>query len=207
MSILSQNKKIALCAGFVFTISFATMVFFLEKQGNSLEHVQTDVIHAEENTSEEAGFRKIAGDSEDPLVVINAEGKVEFGSEDFCKLLKVGCDELKEALLFDYIHSKDLSKFASDHSKIVHNGEKKEGIGPYRIVVSGEEILAIFNAYPVLDGKKVSQIILTVRDLTDQVESINSEDEGEVEQPKWIRKLYPRIKEEDSGLKLVVDKV
>lgn len=211
MIILSQNKKIALCAGFVFVISFATMVFFLDNQGGSFEHAAVDVIHAEENTqveNEEAKFRKIADNQEDPLIVINTEGKIEFGSEDFCKLLKVDCEKIKGALLFDYIYAKDLSKFASAHSKLVLGGEGKEGIGPYRMIRENEEILVIFDAYPVSESRKVKQIVFAVRDLTDQIESINDNDgvepvESSPVKNKWMKNLYPRIEEEeDRGIKL-----
>ncbi len=200
MALISQNKKIIFAAGFVFLMSFATMVFFLDNQGEGLGHGKTDVMHVEENTTsseetEESEFRAVTEGSEDPLVVINTEGKITYNSEDFGRMLETG--SLKGQLLFDYINAKDLAKFVSVHSKLISGGEKKEGIGPYKMLRGDEEILVIFNAYPVMDGKKLKEIVFTVRDLSDEVESIQ---EGTVDEPApsaparnpWIRNLYPK---------------
>ncbi len=202
MAVISQNKKIIFAAGFVFLMSFATMVFFLDNQGEGLGYGKNDVTHVEENTDPEgdleAEFRLAADGSEDPLVVINAEGKIIYNSEDFGLLIEA--DNLKDKLLFDYINAKDLAKFVSIHSKLIAGGEKKEGIGPYKMIAGEHEILVILNAYPVREGKNLKEIVFTVRDLSDEVESI--QDGSSVDEPvvqpsaparnPWIRNLYPK---------------
>ncbi|MFH1283968.1 MAG: PAS domain-containing protein [Candidatus Peregrinibacteria bacterium] len=204
MLTLSQNKKIAISAIAIFAVSFMFMLFFLETGGIQTTTIQTDAVHVNESSiaeaSLEAAYREYLSDKDAPMVVIDVEGKVKYASADFCSMLSVKCDALTGHSLFDHINSKDMAEFVSSHSKLISEGEKLEGIGPYRISGNDGELLVMLSAYPVLNKKnKVIEIIFSAKDLTEQVEELNKNTDNDPG-PAWIKHIYP-----DS--RLMVDKI
>ena len=194
MTTLSQNKKIVIAAISIFIVSFSVMVFFLERTGDQFDHGQTDVLHNDDNHTEQIEEQieneigpKIANpyiarlkDPGTPFFVTNAEGDFKHISTEFCMLIGADCESIKDASLFDYVNSKDLPDLAANHSKLIQNGQDTEGIGPYRMpqFKDGKEILVILNAYFEVDKDgKVYEIIFEVNDITKQVEQMT--DNGE----------------------------
>lgn len=187
------------------------MLFFLENNGVDLEHGQVDVLHSAshaEETSLEMFYKNHTSGDNDLIFVANAEGEVQYATAEFCEFLEVKCSEFVGSVFFDYINSKDLSEFIPDHSKLLQDGEAVEGHGPYRMLKGDEEILVLLNAYPILDREdKVTEIVFSVKDLTEQVEEMN--DEPERGEKKWIQEVYPRIEEmsDQNEVRMMVDKI
>lgn len=220
MLTLTQNKKIAISAISLFLVSFAGMLFFLKNNGNELEQGKTNVLestkHGTEQVAEidqESIYREYIGSEENPIFVVNAEGNVVFASDDCCKLLSVNCDEFVGKLFFDYINTKDLSSLVSAHTKLIQDPKSTEGLGPYRMIKDNKEILVLFDAYPILDeDKKVTEIIFSVKDITEQAEGLNDPDAPQTPKDKektWFDDLYPKIQDmkEEQDMRMMVDKI
>lgn len=208
---LTQNNKIIVSAIAIFLVSFALMLFFLENNGADLDHGRVDVLHSgehREDASLETFYRNYLKDVDALMFVANVEGEVNFADSEFCGFLAVGCEEFVGSVFFDYINSKDLSAFTADHSKLIQEGEAIEGLGPYRMLKGNEEILVLLNAYPILDkDDRVTEIVFSVKDLTEQVEEMQDKSEGG--KKKWIQEVYPRIKEmrDQPDVRMMVDKI
>jgi len=186
MLTLSQNKKIAISAIALFFVSFAAMIFFLENNGEKVDHGQVNILDVGEHSEEikvidpETMYREYLGDEENPVFVMNAEGAVMFATNDCCALLDVDCEEYVGNSFFDYINTKDLPDFVTDHMKLMQDPKLTEGIGPYRMIKGEEKIMVLFNANPILDKEgKVKEIVYSIKDITEQVEKMNSDD-GEI---------------------------
>lgn len=222
MTHLSQNRKIAFSAFGLFLISFVMMALFL-KNSSDLGQGEANVLGAEgghEIQADSVGvvdtdFAKIIGETSDPVIVTNAEGKVEYANEKFCSMISVKCEKFQGVLFFDFINSKDLSGFVSTHGKLFQTGVKIDGIGPYRLLKGKTEIIVLFDAEPLLKDGKVFAVSLHVKDITDKVNELNKDKsavpttENPQENKDWIENIYPNLKwiKDSTDIKLMVNKL
>ncbi len=212
----SQNKKIAIAAVSLFTVSFSILIFFLSRNDGALNHGQSNVLHSQETgeaAENDAPYMKVFETIKSPKFVTNEEGLIKYADEGFCKMLDVDCEKILENSFFDFINSKDVSGFAAAYGKIIHDGKVEEGLGPYRVIEGKKELLLLFQATPVLDeNEKVSYVIFSVKDITEQAEELNkkaeknvqddndSEEYGDTVSPEnfdenWIENFYPKFEE------------
>lgn len=193
MLTLSQNKKIAISAVALFLMSFMGMLFFLENNGAEVENGHVNILevggHGDNDDGEEGTevvvidpetmYRSYLDDTEDPIFVINAEGEIIFASDDCCDLLGTECRELEGTSFFEHINTKDLPDFVTAQMKIMNDPKLTEGMGPFRMIKGEENIIVLFNAYPVLDeASKVQEVVFSINDITAQVEEMNSKAEA-----------------------------
>ncbi len=192
MLTLSQNKKIAISAVALFLMSFMGMLFFLENNGAEIENGHVNILdvggHGDDENGEgaevividpETMYRSYLGDTENPIFVMNAEGEIVFASDDCCDLLGTECRDFEGTSFFEYINTKDLPDFVTAEMKIMNDPKLTEGMGPFRMINGEENIIALFNAYPVLDeASKVQEVVFSINDITAQVEEMNSEAEA-----------------------------
>jgi len=200
------------------------MALFLKNGGEVGQSGEANVLGAHETSTEaetvvteKIDFKKIIGETKDPVLVINAEGKVEYANEKFCDMISVKCEKFMGILFFDFINSKDLSGFVSTHGKLLQSGEKIDGIGPFRLLKGKNEIIVLFDAKPLLKDEKVFAVSLKAKDITEKVNELNkgnSENaEDTIENPQegteWIEKIYPNLKgiKDSLELKLMVNKL
>ncbi len=217
---LSQNKKIAFSAFGLFLVSFAMMALFLRNSGE-LGQGEANVLNAQESAivhltdDGKADYVKSIGATNDPLVVINAEGSVEYSNGAFCSMIAVKCEKFHNVLFFDFINSKDLSGFVSIHGKLLQTGEKIDGIGPFRLLKGKREIIVLFDAKPLLKDGKVFAVSLYAKDITNKVKELNkekgatTENNQENQNSNWIENIYPNLKEikDNMDIKLMVNKL
>lgn len=214
---LSQNKKIAFAAFGLFFVSFAMMVLFLKNSGELVQG-EANVIGALESSAPQlfadgkVDYIKTVGDTKEPVVVINAEGKVEYANDKFCAMISVKCAKFTGVLFFDFVNSKDLAGFVSTHGKLFQTGEKIDGMGPYRLLKGKNEIIVLFDAKPLIqDGGKVFAVSLYAKDITDKVKELNKSkgSENPQENQNWIENIYPNFKEikDNTELKFMVNKL
>jgi|GEM_PF-1484793 len=223
MAHLSQNRKIAFSAFGLFLVSFSMMALFLKSSGD-LGHGEANVLGAHEagteasaevKPTETTDFAKIVGETNDPVLVTNAEGKVEYSNEKFCNMISVKCEKFQGILFFDFINAKDLSGFVSTHGKLFQTGENIDGIGPYRLLKGKSEIIVLFDAKPLAKDGKVFAISLHVKDITDKVNELNKDKSvvptsGNPQENKdWIENIYPNLKgiKDSTDIKLMVNKL
>lgn len=177
---LSQTRKIALVAITLLFLSIASITFFLKNGGEEFAYSKADILQVtakkeEKKVDEDAledKYRNIVGNFEHPILVINVDGKLTYVSNEFCKLLSEKCSNLMDDLLFQYINSEDLPDFVSAHAKLIADGEKNEALGPLRMSKNKKEILVLFSAQPILEDKKVTEIVLSAKDLSEKVDAI-----------------------------------
>ena len=209
---LSQNKKILASAIVLFSISFSVMFAFLSYGGSDFGQVSV-LDHGGENSNEEGAegyaglvkgdameikYREIADAPKDsPVFVTDPEGNISFACEGFCSLLESDRDEefLLGTSIFDYINPEDLPELLAGYTSIIHDAEKKEALGPFRLVFLPEtdEKLVLLSGHPLLNKEgKVEKIIFVVNDLTQQVEELDHEVTNEP-----VQKLPAKVEEHD----------
>ncbi|MDA1060464.1 MAG: PAS domain S-box protein [bacterium] len=224
MSKISQNNKIAISVLAIFMVSFSIMLFFLGDTGG-IDYKKADVLDSgahssvEESVSDKdlgAIFSAHLENTSDPSFLTDAKGKIEFASDSFCKILGSKCKRVIGEKLFNYINPEDLEAFVDDYTTLVQGDEQTHSMGPYRIRKNVTEVLLLLSAELVLDeNNKISGILFSVRDLTEQVDALQSDsdqkDDAPVqpkEQDSWIKNLYPKIDEiENNSPQLIVDKI
>lgn len=220
MNKFSQNNKIAISAIAVFLASFSLMLFFLGDKGGELNHVKTDVLQIEEtdgksiqNIDLEAAYREYLGNMEDPIFVTDADGTFVFSSENFCAILGTKCRNLLNKKFFDFVNSEDLPVLVEEYTHLIQEPGKIDGIGPIRMIKKNKERLILLSAKPLTDENgEFSGIIFAVKDITEQVDELQDDldGDGEVKEPdsEWLKRLYPKIKEmNDADTKVIVDKI
>lgn len=186
MLTLSQNKKIAISAIALFLVSFMGMLFFLKNNGTEIENGHVNILevggHGEEGASEteiividpETMYRDYLDGTENPIFVVNAEGEIVFASDDCCKLLDTECKDFEGTSFFEYINTNDLPDFVTAQMRVMNDPKLTEGMGPFRMISGEDNIIALFNAYPVLDESgKVQEVVFSINDITAQVEEMN----------------------------------
>ncbi|PIZ75237.1 hypothetical protein COY05_04525 [Candidatus Peregrinibacteria bacterium CG_4_10_14_0_2_um_filter_38_24] len=213
---LSQNKKIAFSAFGLFLVSFAMMALFLKNSGE-LGQGEANVLGAHEAgkevvsepvAGEKVDFAKITNGIKSPVVIINSEGKVDFANQLFCDMLAVKCVKFHDVLFFDFINAKDLSGFVSIYGKLFQTGESIDGMGPYRLLNSKNEIIVLIDAKPLLKDEKVFAVELQIKDITDKVNELNKgkevtpENSPENTDSNWIENIYPNFQEIKDQLEL-----
>ena len=227
MSNASQGKKIVIASIAIFFVSFSMLLFFLKDFTPHSENVQTDVLktsHVEsssENLIEPEEMPEYLkhlqkDDSVVPLFVTNSEGEIEYGNKEFCKIVDNSCENVKGDVIFDYVNTKDVSDLAAIHGKLVHDGEKIDGLGPFRMLKDKTEVFLLFTAEPLLDDDdKVSHIIYRIKDITHKVTELNENVEKvedavmseDSDSEKWIENLYPKVDElKEDAEKLVAQR-
>lgn len=165
-----QNKKVAICAMVLFTMSFAGMVGFLSHQPAG-EHGSADVFHAvhKEEAEDFSRFDK----AKEAVFVTDAKGTFAYINESFCRLLDYECFELLDENMFDHMKVDGNADLMESYATILQEGEKVEAIGP--VIMggsSGVERLLLLNAEPVKEKNKVVEIIFEAKDLTKQVKGL-----------------------------------
>lgn len=209
----SQNKKIAISALAMFIVSLSTTVFFLGgdiKGGTNVLGTDSSHEEVEEKVVENTlNFTTDVG------------GNITAASEDFCRLVSKGCDQVIKKSLYKFVSKNDVSDLAAVFGKLAQKAQNIDSIGPIRI--SGDDSkgkLVILNAKSTNGeegkGEKVESIKFWVKDITDKVDGGEDggvgESEAEIKAPdesekvkKWLENIYPRIKEmNEQGNKLLV---
>lgn len=214
MSKLSQNKKIAISAVSLFAASFSTMLFFLGGGTLNPDDLKASVTKGK-NHQEEATVAKKEAEAEakpenlkeDTIFVTDLEGFIQKANPGFCKLVSEECKELVGQKFFDLVNKDDLSELASIYGKLGREGKRMDAIGPIRLIDGQDNRLVILSAFPVADKDgKVIKIRFSAKDITERIESLNS-DEGDEENlnKDWMKKIYPKIKDiNEQGNKLLV---
>lgn len=198
---LSQTRKIALVAITLLFLSIASITFFLKNGGEEFAYSKADILqvntYKEEKKPDEKAvedkYRNLIGNSDHPILVINVEGKITFVSNDFCKLLSEKCSNVLDNLLFEYINSEDLPDFVSAHAKLITDGQKNEALGPFRMNKNDKEILVLFSAMPVLKDKKVVEIVMAAKDLSEKVDAIKAKENENTNSVDKTRDILDKI--------------
>jgi len=213
-SFISQNRKIAISALAIFVMSFSAMLMFLQGPGGDLNEAHTNVLgahggetsgHVEEDTHESSGgeYLKILEVEESlSFFVADPEGVMTFVSDEFCKQLGEDREGIDGESFFDHINSNDLPDFIVDYAKLLHEMDEMEGVGPYRMLMGGNEKIFIFNFLPIVVKDELTEVIIVPRDITEQVEELNGSNKT------WMKHLYPKIETmKDGEIKLSFKRV
>ena len=168
-----QNKNILFIAAGVFIVSMTALLLFLNTENRDPQNFKADVINAESAKSEEieTKYRSLMQNQEDPIVVINLDGKIDFISWNYASETGFGIEDLREKLFFSYLHPDDLPTFFSAFGKVIDSGKPVTMIGPYRLRdKNGEYHFNIGSVYPVIEDGKVSSIGITTRDISEHMD-------------------------------------
>ncbi|PKL36667.1 hypothetical protein CVV38_02060 [Candidatus Peregrinibacteria bacterium HGW-Peregrinibacteria-1] len=190
MTLIAQNKKIAVSALLIFILSFVIMMFLLQGGAGGIENLKADVLNAhhdkkgdqaidDEDDSLDQVYAALEEKYDQPLVITKAEGKILYAGSTFCDLVAVDCDQVKQTMIFDYINTKDLHRFIASHAQLLSEREDNEVFGTFRFSKGDKESLVLLSAYKVVKDDDVENIIFMVRDLSDQVDDLMQDQEDE----------------------------
>jgi len=210
---LTQNNKIAVAAVLIFLVSFSVMLFSIDKEIASPEYIKANVLEAgaagesghevyfsesggeEKETAKEVDFESLYRDAlggfEGPIFALLPEGKVKFLNENFSEDYGYALEEVEEEIFFSFVAPADLPDFATEYTSVLQSGKAKNGTGPYGLLKKdGGTSVVMVSFLPVVDENgKVLEIIGSVKDITDRVESFNTEEvpaDGSAETPDGI---------------------
>lgn len=180
---LTQNNKIAVIAVSIFVVSFAAMLFFMNKDEASPDFIQSNVLESTINNSGEHGvyfseggsgkvgteanlkenpesekleeaYRSLSNQKEAPLFVLSPEGNVKFLSKNFIEKYGYKLAELSGKSFFSYVYPSDLPEFASAYTGVLQSGKSSNGVGPYRFENKDESFsIHVASLLPVVDEK------------------------------------------------------
>ena len=172
LKIIKQNQNIILVSVGLFLISLTALLFLVnnsDKAGHG--ELNADVVNAGEviNTdkSGESAYRKLINNQEDPIIVLRIDGTIEYSSPDLKS--SEGYDQkiLQDKLFYSLLNPEDLSIFLGAYGKAMASEEAVMMIGPYRIRgANGEYSVNMGSLYPIKSGDKVQKIILTTRNIS-----------------------------------------
>lgn len=196
---LTQNNKIAIAAVSIFIVSFSVMLFSIDKEIASPEYIKANVLEAgvssegghevyfsengegKEETEEvnlESLYRDVLEGFEGPIFALLPEGKIKFLSENFTADYGYVLEEVEEKVFFSFVAPDDLPDFATEYTSVLQSGKAENGTGPYELLnKDGTTSVVMVSFLPVVDENgKVLEIIGSLKDITEKVESFNTED-------------------------------
>ncbi|MBD3329968.1 PAS domain S-box protein [Candidatus Peregrinibacteria bacterium] len=179
MITLSQNKKILITAISIFVVSFIFFLLFFENAELNKASLHTSTLklttsHTPSKTVDDPQniYTEYINDDR-PWFSTSVEGEFVYLSDEFCELMDKECSELEGKLLYHYINTKDLPELVSENSRLFQEKEKVEAMGPFRLMKDGTELIMLFDAIPLSDEEdKLTEILFSVKDLTEQVEDM-----------------------------------
>lgn len=190
LTYIKQNKNIFIVTLGLFIASMSALLFFLNDDHNLHEELKTNVVDSialKSYQEEEKRYRDLLGNHEDPIIILNLDGTIDFVSWDFGVAAGYKQKELKGELFLGLLHPEDLGTFMSAFGKVIGTEEALTMIGPYRLRDSlGAYRVNMGSVYPIKEEKKVVKIGLTTRDISYEIEK--SEEEKVVEEPAVIPK-------------------
>lgn len=171
---IKQNKNVIITAVAMFLVSVSTLMFFFNANTEIAPHeLKTDVVEAinvklpQENESK---YRKLLNNHKDSVFAMALNGNIEFASWDFESTLGYKQEEILHKNFFTLLNAEDLSDFLGSFGKVLESQKPVNAIGPYRIRdARGQYRIHIGFAVPLLEKNKIQQIIISTKDITDQL--------------------------------------
>lgn len=191
---IKQNKQVIMVAVTLFVLSMSTTLFFFGANGeDSSEHLKTDVldhgavtesIDVKSLQEQEKSYRSVMNNQEDPVFVMNVDGTIKFASWDVESALQYKPKELDNQIFFLLINPEDLSPFLNAFGKVIQNKKPVSTVGPYRLRdVNGEYHLHVGSMTPVITHGEVEEIVITSKDISNQVEKEKKAKEEKSKKP------------------------
>lgn len=200
---LRENRNILMVAFGLFIASMSTVMIFLNDGQVSPHEIKTDVVDAlntQQNMQDENTYRSYLKDSEDPFIVIGVDGKVVFVSWDYLSESGYGQNDFKDKSFFELLSADDTAVFMSSFGKALKDGNPISPVGPFKLRdAKGDYHFNIGSMVPISENGSVDKIILSVRDITPQLQ--NGGTDGEDSNAKTDNtKSFPgkKIKEQQS---------
>lgn len=150
-------------------------VYFSESEGSHGNGAEKD---ADEGVNLDEVYKNALEGFEGPIFALLPEGKIKFLSENFSEDYGHMLEDVKGEIFFSFVSSADLPEFAAEYTSVLQSGKAENGTGPYGILrKDGGVSVAMVSFLPVVDEDgKVLEIIGAVKDITDRVESFNTEE-------------------------------
>lgn len=153
-------------------------------EGSSEAHGETHDKEAAHETSHETVvanedaenmYRVLIGKYDNPIFVLEPEGKTKFLSSDFSENYGYELTEMEEGSFFSYIYPIDLADFMTEYTSVLQSGKAVNGVGPYRFVnKDGSVSVHMVSLLPVItDDGKVTEIIGHIKDITSKIEDFD----------------------------------
>lgn len=171
---IQQNKQVIMVAVALFIVSMSALLFFLGSNTEFQAHdLKTDVIETVDHKpaqNEETHYRQLLKNNEDPFVVMNVNGSINFTSSNFESTLGYSEKEAQNQVFFNLLNPEDLSIFLGGFGKVLQSEQGVTIVGPYRIRdKKGDFHLHIGSAVPVVVKGKIEKIVLSTKDISAQV--------------------------------------
>lgn len=128
-------------------------------------------------------YRDALGGFEGPIFALLPEGKIKFLSENFTADYGYALEEVEGKIFFSFVAPADLPDFATEYTSVLQSGKAENGTGPYELLnKDGGTSVVMISFLPVVDENgKVLEIIGSLKDITEKVESFNTGDGVPVE--------------------------
>ena len=203
---ISQNKYVLLSATALFVVSMSTLLFFF---GNNMkashnQELQTDVMQTVDIKSlqeDENKYRKLLNNEQDPIVVLNLDGTVDFTSGDIESILGYKQNELSHQMFLLLMNPEDIATFMGAFGTAIQTEKPVTTVGPYRIRdKNGQYHINIGSAVPVIDNGKIVKIAISTRDITNELEKTDGQND------KNDPKGSTQEKEKPKGKKIINEK-
>ncbi len=184
-----QNKNVFFIATALFLVSFTGILFFMsDEKENIHEELRTDVVDSlsvRPAQEEEKLYRSQIKNTEDPFIVVNLNSTIQYMSWDFESATGLKLEEVKGQPIAKIINPEDLGIFLSSFVKAIGTQEPIIAIGPYRIQnADGAYHTHIGSVFPVIKHEKVTDLIITTRDITPELEQGDDEDKSSEKEVK-----------------------
>ena len=197
----------------LFVISMSTILFFF---GSNIEkdqpqELKTSVMESFDIKSlqdQENSYRTMLKNNEDSIIVLNGDGTIDFTSWDIETGLGYNQNEMKTQIFFLYLNPDDLSLFLGAFGKVIDTQKPMHMVGPYRLrSKDGGYHLVIGNLTPVIEGDKVTKIVVSTKDITKQMSDAADKKKTEEDQAPKGKKIRNQSEKETDPVKLIADKI
>lgn len=166
---LNQSRKIALIAVGIFVVSISILFVFTQKSSFMSGDLKTQILGLGTNHGQTA-------ETSDPSIVIQPDNKILYASPSFKEALGYKDEDLKNEDFFGLIHSDDTGEVAKFITKIVQDQNELKNLGPYRIKTADSQYKVYMASASVkISGSKVTQIVISMKDITKNIEDINND--------------------------------
>ena len=192
---MKQNKHVITVAIALFIVSMSTLFFFLGSDNEFQKaDYKTDFIHAlkvKSTEEQERQYREFLQNEKDPFAILDLQGNIVFGSDNFGTLLGYKKEDLDHRLFPLFLNTEDLPVFLGAFSKVSENHQSVLMVGPYRLHdKNGSDHLFIGSMVPLFEKEKLVNIAIVTKDIGNSVPAEKNEPKEKNTIPKNNKGIF-----------------
>ena len=155
------------------------MAFLLQLNIGSehTDQLKTSILNSENHEENvvsldqiEESYRNYTKGENDPIIVLNLDGTIEFIGKAFIEQSGFSTTQLKGKSFYALLNKNDLTDFMTSFGKTIASEEPAMMLGPYKMRNSANKYQFYMGSlYPILKNEKVSKLVMSLKNIDEAI--------------------------------------